>query len=66
MNRYTWFTEAQLRSGSGDKGALVEAAGPGNYWRRVVTWHIPASAAVGSALYQLDVQFDGSVDLLSR
>jgi ABC-2 type transport system permease protein len=54
-------TEAQLRtSTSCDKGGpLVEDSGPGNDWRCVVTWRIPGSAAVGSAIYQLDVNPDG-------
>ena len=50
-------TEAQLRtSASCDKGGpLVEDLGPGNDWRCVVTWRLPGSAAIGSAIYQLDV-----------
>jgi ABC-2 type transport system permease protein len=54
-------TEAQLRtSASCDKGGpLVEDVGPGNDWRCVVTWRLPGSAAIGSAIYQLDVAPDG-------
>jgi ABC-2 type transport system permease protein len=54
-------TEAQLRTGAScDKGGgLVANVGPGNDWRCVVTWHLPGSAAVGSAIYQLDVSPDG-------
>ncbi|MBV9944058.1 MAG: hypothetical protein JO262_18160, partial [Solirubrobacterales bacterium] len=54
-------TEAQLRSSAScDKGgSLVEAVGPGNDWRCVVTWQLPGSAAIGSAIYQLDVNPDG-------
>jgi ABC-2 type transport system permease protein len=54
-------TEAQLRtSASCDKGGpLVEDLGPGNDWRCVVTWRLPGSAAIGSAIYQLDVNPDG-------
>jgi ABC-2 type transport system permease protein len=54
-------TEAQLRSSAAcDKGGpLVEDSGPGNDWRCVVTWRLPGSAAVGSAVYQLDVNPDG-------
>ncbi|MFL5863637.1 MAG: ABC transporter permease, partial [Solirubrobacteraceae bacterium] len=50
-------TEAQLRTGAScDRGgSLVEDLGPGNDWRCVVTWRLPGSAAVGSAIYQLDV-----------
>jgi ABC-2 type transport system permease protein len=50
-------TEAQLRtSASCDKGGpLVADLGPGNDWRCVVTWRLPGSAAIGSAIYQLDV-----------
>ena len=54
-------TEAQLRtSASCDKGGpLVDDSGPGNDWRCVVTWQLPGSAAVGSAIYQLDVNPQG-------
>jgi ABC-2 type transport system permease protein len=54
-------TEAQLRtSASCDKGgSLVEDLGPGNDWRCVVTWRLPGSTAIGSAIYQLDVAPDG-------
>jgi ABC-2 type transport system permease protein len=54
-------TEAQLRtSASCDKGGpLVDDLGPGNDWRCVVSWHLPGSAATGSAIYQLDVNPDG-------
>ncbi len=54
-------TEAELRtSASCDKGdGLVADVGPGNDWRCVVTWRLPGSAAVGSAIYQLDVSPDG-------
>ena len=40
-------------------GGLVEDAGPGNDWRCAVSWHIPGTAAVGTAIYQLDVTADG-------
>jgi len=54
-------TEAQLRtSASCDKGGpFVEDLGPGNDWRCVVTWRLPGSVAIGSAIYQLDVSPDG-------
>jgi ABC-2 type transport system permease protein len=54
-------TEAQLRSSAAcDKGGpLVADSGPGNDWRCVVKWRLPGSAAVGSAIYQLDVNPDG-------
>ncbi len=54
-------TEAQLRaSASCDKGGpLVPDLGPGNDWRCVVTWRLPGTTAVGSAIYQLDVNPDG-------
>lgn len=57
-------TEAQLRaSASCDKGGdRVPDKGPGNDWRCVVTWHlpdVPDDAAVGTAVYQLDVTADG-------
>jgi ABC-2 type transport system permease protein len=54
-------TEAQLRARAAcDKGGdLVADAGPGNDWRCVVSWHLPGSTAVGTAIYQLDVSPDG-------
>jgi ABC-2 type transport system permease protein len=54
-------TEAQLKSSAAcDKGgSLVGDVGAGNDWRCVVTWRLPGSAAVGSAIYQLDVNPDG-------
>ena len=54
-------TEAQLRTRAAcDKGgSLVEDVGAGNDWRCVVTWQLPGSAAIGSAIYQLDVNPDG-------
>jgi ABC-2 type transport system permease protein len=54
-------TESALRtSASCDKGgARVEDRGPGNDWRCVVSWRLPGSTAVGSAIYQLDVTADG-------
>ncbi len=55
------FTEAGLRAGAScQKGGGLEAnSGPGNDWRCVVTWRLPGSAAVGQAIYQLDVNPDG-------
>lgn len=54
-------TEARLRaSASCDKGgSLVADEGPGNDWRCVVTWHLPGTNGVGTAIYQLDVVPDG-------
>jgi ABC-2 type transport system permease protein len=54
-------TEAQLRTSAAcDRGgSRVEDLGPGNDWRCVVTWHLPGTAATGSAVYQLDVTPDG-------
>ena len=55
-------TQAQLRVGAScDKnGGMIQPAGPGNGWRCVVTWHVPAVVgAVGQAVYQLDVTADG-------
>jgi ABC-2 type transport system permease protein len=54
-------TQAQLRTSAAcDKGGpLVEDLGPGNDWRCVVSWHLPGTAATGSAIYQLDVKPDG-------
>lgn len=54
-------TEAQLATSAAcDKGgSLVADAGPGTDWRCVVTWHLPGTTAVGTAIYQLDVTADG-------
>jgi ABC-2 type transport system permease protein len=54
-------TEAQMRAtGSCDKGGdRVLDQGPGNDWRCVVSWHLPGTTAVGTAIYQLDVTADG-------
>jgi ABC-2 type transport system permease protein len=54
-------TEAQLRTtASCDKGGdRVPDEGPGNDWRCVVSFHLPGTAAVGTAIYQLDVTADG-------
>lgn len=54
-------TEEQLAATAAcTKGdGLVEAEGPGNDWRCVVSWHLPGVAATGSAVYQLDVTSDG-------
>jgi ABC-2 type transport system permease protein len=54
-------TEVQLRtSASCNKGGgLGQNVGPGNDWRCVVTWQLPGSAAIGQAIYQLDVSPDG-------
>jgi ABC-2 type transport system permease protein len=40
-------------------GGKLAAAGPGNDWRCVVSWHLPDVEAAGSAIYQLDVTADG-------
>ncbi|MEV6447284.1 ABC transporter permease [Amycolatopsis sp. NPDC051716] len=54
-------TEAELAATAAcTKGdGLVEAEGPGNDWRCVVSWHLPGVTATGSAIYQLDVTADG-------
>ncbi len=54
-------TEGQLRStATCDKGgSRVADQGPGNDWRCVVYWHLPGTASVGNAIYQLDVTADG-------
>lgn len=54
-------TEAQLRATAAcDKGSIrVDAEGPGNDWRCVVSWHLPGIDATGQAVYQLDVTPDG-------
>jgi ABC-2 type transport system permease protein len=56
-------TETQLRAtavctkGGGD----IDAHGPGNDWRCVITWHLPDIETTGTAIYQLDVTADGRV-----
>ncbi|MEY9968455.1 ABC-2 type transport system permease protein [Streptacidiphilus sp. MAP12-16] len=54
-------TEAQLQvTAACDRGGgQVDAEGPGNDWRCVVTWHLPGTAAPGTAIYQLDVSSNG-------
>jgi ABC-2 type transport system permease protein len=54
-------TEARLAAtASCDKGgSRVADHGPGNDWRCVVSWHLPGTAGVGNAIYQLDVTADG-------
>ena len=54
-------TEAQLHSSARcDKGGpRVADVGPGHDWRCVVSWRLPGSTAVGSAIYQLDVAAEG-------
>lgn len=54
-------TERQLQASADcDKGGpRVEDRGPGGDWRCVVSWRLPGSTAVGSAIYQLDVTPDG-------
>lgn len=54
-------TEGQLAAAAScDKGgSRVEDHGPGGDWRCVVSWHLPGTTAVGTAIYQLDVTADG-------
>jgi len=54
-------TEAQLRATAActKGGGSVDAQGPGNDWRCVISWHVPGIDAVGSAIYQLDITPDG-------
>jgi ABC-2 type transport system permease protein len=54
-------TEAELRTNAScNKGGFLEEdVGAGNDWRCVVTWHLPGTTAVGSAIYQLDANPDG-------
>ncbi|HET9104246.1 MAG TPA: ABC transporter permease [Solirubrobacteraceae bacterium] len=54
-------TEAELRtSATCEKGGgLVANVGAGNDWRCVVSWRLPGTTAIGSAIYQLDVTPDG-------
>jgi ABC-2 type transport system permease protein len=54
-------TEAQLNTSAActKGGGSVDAEGPGNDWRCVVSWHLPGVTAVGQAIYQLDITPDG-------
>jgi ABC-2 type transport system permease protein len=54
-------TEAQLAATAActKGGGALDADGPGNDWRCVVTWHLPGVAATGQAVYQLDITPDG-------
>ncbi|MYW62795.1 ABC transporter permease [Streptomyces sp. SID8379] len=54
-------SEEQLRATAAcNKGSIrVDAEGPGNDWRCVVSWHLPGIDATGQAIYQLDVTTDG-------
>ena len=54
-------TEPELHSrATCDKGGdRIADRGAGNDWRCVVTWQLPGSSAVGSAIYQLDVTAEG-------
>ncbi len=40
----------------------ADPEGPGNDWRCVVTWHLPGTAAPGTAVYQLDVNSNGRIE----
>jgi ABC-2 type transport system permease protein len=54
-------TEAQLQASAQctKGGGSRDAAGPGNDWRCVVSWHLPGVDGVGQAVYQLDITPDG-------
>jgi ABC-2 type transport system permease protein len=54
-------TEAQLTATAACNkgGGKLDAQGPGNDWRCVVSWHLPGVAAPGNAIYQLDITADG-------
>lgn len=54
-------TDLELDSSADcDKGGpRVPDGGAGNDWRCVVSWHLPGTSAVGTAIYQLDVTADG-------
>ena len=57
-------TEAQLRvTAACDRSeGHADPEGPGNDWRCVVTWHLPGTAAPGTAVYQLDVNSGGRIE----
>ena len=54
-------TEVQMQTAATCQkgGGHVDNSGPGPDWRCVVTWHLPGTNAVGSAIYQLNVTADG-------
>ena len=54
-------TEAELHTSAAcDKGGeRVADRGAGSDWRCVVSWRLPGSTAVGTAIYQLDVAAEG-------
>jgi ABC-2 type transport system permease protein len=54
-------TEAQLNATATctKGGGQLDAQGPGNDWRCVVSWHLPGIDATGTAIYQLDLTADG-------
>jgi ABC-2 type transport system permease protein len=54
-------TEAQLNASAtcNKGGGTVDAQGPGNDWRCVISWHLPGVEAAGTAIYQLDITPDG-------
>ncbi|GAA0928727.1 ABC transporter permease [Kribbella koreensis] len=54
-------TEEQLKTTAActKGGGQLDAEGPGNDWRCVVTWHLPGIEAAGSAIYQLDLTPNG-------
>ncbi|MFI5898073.1 ABC transporter permease [Actinoplanes sp. NPDC051513] len=54
-------TEAQLGASAACTrgGGQTDPEGPGNDWRCVVSWRLPDTTAVGSAIYQLDITPDG-------
>jgi ABC-2 type transport system permease protein len=51
--------ELHTRATCDKGGERVADRGPGADWRCVVSWRLPGSAAVGSAIYQLDVAAEG-------
>src|SRR5262249_45787581 len=57
-------TERQLQvTAACDRGnGQVDAEGPGNDWRCVVTWQLPGAAAPGTAIYRLDVSSNGRLE----
>jgi ABC-2 type transport system permease protein len=54
-------TEEQLKTTAActKGGGQLDAEGPGNDWRCVVTWHLPGIEAAGTAIYQLDLTPNG-------
>ncbi|MEZ0090765.1 ABC transporter permease [Streptacidiphilus sp. EB129] len=52
-------TQLQVTAACDRSDGQVDPEGPGADWRCVVTWHLPGTAAPGTAIYQLNVTSNG-------